>query len=118
MGAWRDLHVSIQRSANAELDHETEVEGLCAEVEQLRAALETRDAIGQAKGMIRLLIEVDSDSAFEMLCKVSQDTNRRLHDLAVLFADCATSGTQLPPDVNLSWRRRTCALEPADPTGP
>jgi AmiR/NasT family two-component response regulator len=77
------------------------------EIADLRAALASRDAIGQAKGMIRLLTHGDADTAFELLCLLSQDTNRKLRDVAVVFAECASAGTPLPADLALSWRRRT-----------
>jgi hypothetical protein len=77
------------------------------EIAHLRAALETRDAIGQAKGIIRLLTRSDAATAFEVLCQLSQDTNRKVKDVAVLFAECACSRAPLPPDLAVSWRRRT-----------
>ena len=43
---------------------------------QFQSALASRDAIGQAKGMI-----IDALSAFELLKKLSQDSNTRLVDI-------------------------------------
>lgn len=43
--------------------------------EQFRRALESRDAIGQAKGMIMERYSIGSIQAFEMLRKLSQDSN-------------------------------------------
>jgi hypothetical protein len=80
-----------------------------AEIAQLRVALESRDIIGQAKGVIRLLTHTDSQSAFDLLAKISTDTNRKLRDIAALIADCAGAGAPLPDDVATSWRRRTHA---------
>ena len=83
---------------------------------QLQAALASRDVIGQAKGMIRLLTGCDAAQAFEMLTKISQDTNRKLRGLAELIAETAPSGTPLPADVTASWRRHSATL-PQPPSG-
>ena len=50
--------------------------------EQLESALSTRDRIGQAKGIIMERYDVDDIAAFEMLRKLSQDSNTRLTDVA------------------------------------
>jgi GAF domain-containing protein len=50
--------------------------------EQLESALSTRDRIGQAKGIIMERYNVDDVAAFEMLRKLSQDSNTRLVEVA------------------------------------
>jgi len=50
--------------------------------QQFQTALESRDAIGQAKGMIMARYHVDSDAAFAMLTKMSQNSNTRVVDIA------------------------------------
>ena len=55
--------------------------------EQLEAALNTRDTIGQAKGVIMERFNVDAVRAFEMLRKLSQTTNTRLIDIAQRVID-------------------------------
>jgi GAF domain-containing protein len=52
------------------------------ESEQLQSALSTRDRIGQAKGIIMERFKIDDVRAFEMLRKLSQDTNTKLLDVA------------------------------------
>ncbi|GAB3130893.1 GAF and ANTAR domain-containing protein [Tsukamurella serpentis] len=52
------------------------------EKEQIRAALTTRDVIGQAKGMIMERYKLDSDAAFRLLARLSQDSNVRLAEVA------------------------------------
>lgn len=42
---------------------------------QFRRALESRDAIGQAKGMIMERYRLDADAAFQLLTKMSQNSN-------------------------------------------
>ena len=49
---------------------------------RLREALRTRDAIAQAKGVLRERHHVDERSAFGMLVEWSQRTNRKVRDLA------------------------------------
>jgi GAF domain-containing protein len=55
--------------------------------EQLESALSTRDRIGQAKGIIMERFGVDDMRAFEMLRKLSQDSNTRLIDVAQRVID-------------------------------
>lgn len=49
---------------------------------QLAEALETRDVIGQAKGVIMAAQHVSSDEAFDVLRRASQRANRKLRDVA------------------------------------
>ena len=51
-------------------------------VEQLRAALDSRDAIGQAKGILMARRGIDAEGAFQVLRQTSQDLNVKLRDLA------------------------------------
>jgi GAF domain-containing protein len=50
--------------------------------EQFRSALASRDIIGQAKGMIMERFDVDAVHAFELLKRLSQDSNTPLVDIA------------------------------------
>ncbi|MGV0738883.1 GAF and ANTAR domain-containing protein [Mycobacterium syngnathidarum] len=50
--------------------------------DQLTSALTTRDRIGQAKGIIMERYHVDDVQAFEMLRRLSQDSNTKLVDIA------------------------------------
>ncbi len=52
------------------------------EGEELQSALSTRDRIGQAKGIIMERYGVDDIRAFDMLRRLSQDSNTRLVDIA------------------------------------
>ncbi|BBY28187.1 ANTAR domain-containing protein [Mycolicibacterium sediminis] len=49
---------------------------------QFRSALASRDVIGQAKGMIMERFDVDALHAFELLKRLSQESNTRLVDVA------------------------------------
>jgi len=49
---------------------------------QFQSALASRDIIGQAKGMIMEPFEVDAVRAFEVLTRLSQDSNTRVAEVA------------------------------------
>ncbi|MCV7423476.1 GAF and ANTAR domain-containing protein [Mycobacterium yunnanensis] len=51
-------------------------------VSQLERALSSRSIIDQAKGVLRLLYDLDADEAFAMLVKQSQDRNVKLYTVA------------------------------------
>lgn len=52
------------------------------EATHLTQALQTRDVIGQAKGILRERFTVSDNEAFQMLVSSSQDTNLKLIDVA------------------------------------
>ena len=56
---------------------------------QFRAALATRDIIGQAKGMLMERFGVDSARAFALLKQMSQETNTPVRQLAARLVDRA-----------------------------
>jgi AmiR/NasT family two-component response regulator len=56
---------------------------------QFKAALATRDIIGQAKGMIMERFSVDASQAFAMLKSISQESNTPVRDLATRIVDGA-----------------------------
>lgn len=59
------------------------------EVSQLERALESRDIIGQAKGILMARQSITADAAFEILARASQRSNRKLRDVAAdLVANC------------------------------
>jgi hypothetical protein len=60
--------------------------------EQLQAALLTRDRIGQAKGIIMVTYGVDDLIAFEMLRRISQETQTKLADVAQRVIDTRGEG--------------------------
>ncbi len=49
---------------------------------QLRNALESRDVISMAKGILMERHRVTDDQAFDLLVRASQNTNRKLHEVA------------------------------------
>jgi GAF domain-containing protein len=60
----------------------------------LRNALESRDVIGQAKGILMERFKLNADQAFQMLVAVSQHEHRKLREIA---DDLASTGDL--PDV-------------------
>jgi AmiR/NasT family two-component response regulator len=61
-------------------------EALIREIVTLREAVQTRDVIGQAKGILMERFLIDADAAFALLQRTSQETNTRVHDLAARLA--------------------------------
>ncbi len=54
---------------------------------QLSAALETRDVIGMAKGILMQRHDVDAVAAFRMLAEGSQNANMKLHQVAAWLVE-------------------------------
>lgn len=69
--------------------------------DHLRAALLNRDVIGQAKGILMARFDIDADAAFSTLKRVSQDQNKKLHEIARQVAETRElpdTTEQHPPD--------------------
>ncbi|MCA0144136.1 GAF and ANTAR domain-containing protein [Blastococcus sp. LR1] len=64
--------------------------------EHLRAAVNSRDLIGQAKGILMERHKLTADQAFGVLARVSQEMNRKLADVAREITDTGAvpSGTR------------------------
>jgi AmiR/NasT family two-component response regulator len=56
-------------------------------IEQLQEALQSRDVIGQAKGIIEAREQCGADEAFERLRAMSQHRNIKLRDLAAAIVE-------------------------------
>lgn len=80
----------------------TVVQELQQQVEQLRQALRSRDLIGQAKGMIQLTATCDEDTAWAVLVRVSQTTNRKVADLAAELVAGLTNRQALSDELRQS----------------
>ena len=71
-------------------DHQhTDLDTCQDEVQDLRAALRTRPAIDQAKGILMAQHGCTPDEAFDMLSEASQRSNQKLRDLAAGIVDSA-----------------------------
>ena len=65
---------------------------------QLAQALVRRDVIGQAKGILMERYKISGERAFLVLTRVSQTTNRKLHDVAdELVRHGTITGAGAPP---------------------
>lgn len=62
--------------------HTTVAWNMMRRQEQFRSALASRDLIGQAKGILMERFNINAVAAFDMLRRVSQDSNTRLVDVA------------------------------------
>lgn len=56
-------------------DDQDRFDAMALKIEQLRRAVESRDIIGQAKGMLMERFSIDADAAFDLLVKLSQRSN-------------------------------------------
>jgi GAF domain-containing protein len=66
----------------------------------LRAAIESRQVIGEAVGIVRSQSKVSSEEAFAMLSKASQRMNVKLRDLAERIAHPETDNPEDPGGVH------------------
>jgi len=55
------------------------------QAEHLRAALDSRAVIDQAKGILMERLKLTADQAFQVLARVSMQTNRKVRDIADAF---------------------------------
>jgi transcriptional regulator with GAF, ATPase, and Fis domain len=68
--------------------------------DNLRNAMETRDLIGQAKGILMERYKLTGEQAFELLVQASQATHSKLRDVAdELVHSGSLAGQQRPPRV-------------------
>ncbi|WP_164704328.1 PAS and ANTAR domain-containing protein [Blastococcus litoris] len=70
-----------------------------AEVEQMRAAMASRAAIEQAKGILMLLTGCGDQVAFDLLAHISSHTHRKVRDVAEVITQSAAGSMRLPADV-------------------
>jgi hypothetical protein len=70
-----------------------------AEVEQMRAAMASRAAIEQAKGILMLLTSCGDQVAFDLLTHISSHTHRKVRDIAEVITRSAAGSMTLPADV-------------------
>lgn len=66
------------------------------QVSGLRQGMEGRTVIGQAQGILMERFKVPSSRAFEMLSRVSQDTNTRLREVAAMLVDTGETPEERP----------------------
>ena len=81
-----DLALLLATHASLALAHTQAVTTAELETAHLRRALDSRDVIGQAKGILMQRRGITADEAFEVLRRTSQDLNVKLADLARALA--------------------------------
>jgi hypothetical protein len=84
----------VSSGADAEL---IDVAALIAENEGLRQRLVSQPAIDQAKGILMAHYRINSDTAFQLLRRWSQDGNTKIRHIADLLIDTATQPTGTRP---------------------
>lgn len=80
-----DLHQSQAdlRQSQDDLHHsQADAQSKGEEIYQLHRALESRDIIGQAKGVLMERFNINAAAAFEMLVQLSKSSNTRLNLIA------------------------------------
>jgi GAF domain-containing protein len=82
----RDIALLLASHAAIALGATRAVNAAELESSQLRTALDSRDVIGQAKGILMQRRGLSADEAFELLRRSSQDLNVKLVDLAAALA--------------------------------
>jgi hypothetical protein len=92
LNAAEQLHLLAALAVKAEAD-KSHANAVTQENEQLRRALDTRDVIGQAKGILMERCDVDAAAAFNLLVTQSQKSNTRLEELARKLIEIAHPGT-------------------------
>ncbi|MEX5721243.1 ANTAR domain-containing protein [Geodermatophilus maliterrae] len=63
------------------------------DLNHLTTALSSRDLIGQAKGILMERYKITAEMAFALLARTSQDTNRKLHEVAASLAQSGVLGS-------------------------
>lgn len=83
-------------------------------VDGLIRALYSRDAIGQAKGILVAHYGISADEAFRLLTRVSQHSNTKIAELAPAFVDrVRESGPALPQQCRIVTEVLEDLLAPA-----
>lgn len=83
-----DRHVALLLASHASvaLSHTMAVHAGQLEAAQLTEALQSRDVIGQAKGILMERQGIDAGAAFDVLRRASQDLNVKVHEIARTLA--------------------------------
>jgi AmiR/NasT family two-component response regulator len=65
---------------------------MAEEIEQLHLALHTRDIIGQAKGVFIERFRIDAGEAFQLLVRLSQESNTPVAQVARALVEGSDPG--------------------------
>ncbi|WP_439380675.1 ANTAR domain-containing protein [Amycolatopsis lexingtonensis] len=81
-----DIALLLATHASLALAHTEALAAAELETENLRRAIDSRDVIGQAKGILMQRRGISADEAFDVLRRASQDLNVKLAELAHTLA--------------------------------
>jgi AmiR/NasT family two-component response regulator len=86
----------VASAHEAELDQllaaaEQSAEDRATEIDRLRRALESRDIVGQAKGVLIVAMRCSSEDAFAVLVEQAQREDRKLIEIAAEIVERALS---------------------------
>jgi len=84
-----------------------------AEVGQMRAAMASRAAIEQAKGILMLLTSCGDQVAFDLLAHISSHTHRKVREVAEVITRSAAGHGRLPDDIRAIVRDACPPSRPA-----
>jgi transcriptional regulator with GAF, ATPase, and Fis domain len=87
-----DLARAVSAVAAAAVVNTTVLHSSQAMAMQMQEAMASRAVIEQAKGLLMGQRRCDADEAFDILRRLSQDTNRKLRDVAKALIDTAAPG--------------------------
>jgi len=73
----------------------------------------SHDSISQVNGMLRLHLGLEDDAAWSLLVRLSQNTNRKLRDVARHLENHLLNQAPLPDDLRAQLRRSLAARTPA-----
>jgi hypothetical protein len=90
------LCAEVTETRRTEEDRTHELE---AEVAQMRAAMASRAAIEQAKGILMLLTSCGDQVAFDLLAHISSHTHRKVREVAQAITESASGHGRLPDDI-------------------
>jgi hypothetical protein len=93
-GMYVDITDSRPPGSESDAVHE-----LQTEVGQLRAAMASRAAIEQAKGILMLLTNCGDQVAFDLLAHISSHTHRKVRDVAQTITESANGQSRLPDEI-------------------
>jgi hypothetical protein len=81
----------------------------------MRTAMQSRSVIEQAKGILMARHGYDADEAFKSLSKMSQDSNRKLRDIAQTILDGRRPNKRVANSANVA---SPDSVKQATPTPP
>ncbi|MEV2193003.1 ANTAR domain-containing protein [Streptomyces phaeochromogenes] len=75
------------------------VQALRQEIDQLHQAMDSRPVIDMARGILMARFGCSTESAWEILVKVSQHSNTKLRGVADCLVEAAQPGSEMPQDL-------------------